>query len=217
MACIRQTLARLAGPDSADAAGIRTRRRARARAAADAPVRPRDRLASRRYPDHPAQDSRGRRLPRRAGRHRGRAVSISTTRIAKGACAATPGAIVATRGGAICRATRDGAVWIGHFGAPTTRSRSSSRAAMVLGDRVAGVPESPLTPEEAVDYPTWQPIRYVEAGRSAICISRSTTAPWARSSARRCAARMPMRARGRRASSRSWAARISGPTGSTST
>ena len=35
---------------------------------------------------------------------------------------------------------------------------------MVLGDRLAGVPEVPLAPEAVVDHPTWRPIRYEEAG-----------------------------------------------------
>ena len=35
---------------------------------------------------------------------------------------------------------------------------------MVLGDMLADVPESALPPEQVVDYPTWRPIRYEEAG-----------------------------------------------------
>ena len=35
---------------------------------------------------------------------------------------------------------------------------------MVLGDRLAGVPEVPLAPEAIVDRPTWRPIRYEEEG-----------------------------------------------------
>ena len=68
----------------------RTRRCARARASADAPGGPRHRLASRRHPDRPAQDSRGRRLPRRARRRRGRAVS-SVRRASRRAPARRPG------------------------------------------------------------------------------------------------------------------------------
>ncbi len=61
-----------------------------------------------------------------------------------------PGAVIAHRAGAVCRATTDGAVWIGHlkpqsgdrpaFKLPTTR---------VLAGRLDGIPELP--PEEAGD------------------------------------------------------------------
>ncbi len=76
-----------------------------------------------------------------------------------------PGAIVAQRDGAICRATIDGAVWITHLkrsanGEPTFKLP----AAAVLGDRIADVPEMPLAPTAAVDYPTWRAIRYEERG-----------------------------------------------------
>jgi putative two-component system hydrogenase maturation factor HypX/HoxX len=37
-------------------------------------------------------------------------------------------------------------------------------AATVLGDALAGVAESPLAADAAVDYPTWRPIRYDERG-----------------------------------------------------
>jgi putative two-component system hydrogenase maturation factor HypX/HoxX len=74
------------------------------------------------------------------------------------------GAIVATRGGAICRATRDGAVWIGHLRRADDPAAFKLPATMVLDGHLANVPESVLTPEDAVDYPTWRPIRYVEDG-----------------------------------------------------
>lgn len=73
-----------------------------------------------------------------------------------------PGEIIAQREGAICRATRDGAVWIGHLkraGADETKLP----AAIALGEAIAGVPEAPLAPEVVVDYPTWRPIRYEES------------------------------------------------------
>ena len=34
----------------------------------------------------------------------------------------------------------------------------------MLGDRIADVPEMPLAPTAAVDYPTWRAIRYEERG-----------------------------------------------------
>jgi len=78
-----------------------------------------------------------------------------------------PGAILARRHGAICRATVDGAVWISHLkakaptpGAPTFKLP----AAMVLGDRLAGVPEVPvgLSTSSAA---TFQEVRYEEANQ----------------------------------------------------
>jgi len=76
-----------------------------------------------------------------------------------------PGAVIAQRDGAILRATVDGAVWITHL--KDVREGGSGfklPAAMVLGDRLAGIPVAPLAPEAAVDYPTWRPVRYEEQG-----------------------------------------------------
>jgi putative two-component system hydrogenase maturation factor HypX/HoxX len=69
-----------------------------------------------------------------------------------------PGAVIGRREGAVCRATADGAVWIGHLrrranGPPTLKLP----AAMVLGDRLAAAPELP-----AHDGATWRDIRYEE-------------------------------------------------------
>jgi len=69
-----------------------------------------------------------------------------------------PGAIIGRREGAICRATADGAVWIGHL-----RQRDVEEvtlklpAATVLGDRLGEVPEVP-----AHDGVTWRDIWYEE-------------------------------------------------------
>ena len=69
------------------------------------------------------------------------------------------GSVIGRREGAVCRATIDGAVWIGHL-----RRREEGTvplklpAAMVLGDRLAAVPEVP-----AHDGVTWRDIRYEEA------------------------------------------------------
>lgn len=66
-----------------------------------------------------------------------------------------PGSLVARHGGALCRATRDGAVWIGHVkpkgGEPAAIKLP---AAMVLQDRIADLPE--------VKPSTWREIRYEE-------------------------------------------------------
>ena len=219
VACIRQTLARLRRARiHADRAGIRTSRRARARASADAPVGSRHRLASRRY-RRPSCAGFARPTASPACATTSRACrAICTTRIAKGACAATrvPSSPRAAARSAARRATaRSGSAHLrarrrpGRVQAP---GRDGSRRSS--GERpgiAAGAGRSGRLSDVAAD-----PLRRGRAGRLS-CISRSTTAPWARRSARRCAGRTPMRARGRRASSRSWAARISGPTGSIST
>lgn len=79
--------------------------------------------------------------------------------------AAAPGAVVAQRDGAILRATRDAAVWVTHLRrADGSEPGFKLPAALVLGERLAGVPESPLAPDAVVDTPTWREIRYEEAG-----------------------------------------------------
>lgn len=70
-----------------------------------------------------------------------------------------PGAVIATRNGAICRATVDGAVWIGYLqrkagGEPTFKLP----AALVLGERLGDVPEAPLDPLAARSGETWRDI-----------------------------------------------------------
>ncbi len=78
-----------------------------------------------------------------------------------------PGAVVATREGAICRATVDGAVWI-----PQLRARRAPGgpvtfklpATQVLGELLAGVPEIPVTAVAAGGRTTWSEIRYREEG-----------------------------------------------------
>ncbi len=77
---------------------------------------------------------------------------------------AAPGDAIAQRDGAVLRATIDGAVWITHLKAAGGEGRFKLPATMVLGDRLADVPEAPLPAHAIVDYPTWQPIRYEEQG-----------------------------------------------------
>ncbi|ANW16860.1 hydrogenase maturation protein [Streptomyces clavuligerus] len=80
-----------------------------------------------------------------------------------------PGTVLATRDGAICRATSDGAVWIPQLrprrvpGGPVTVKLSAAR---VLGERLAGVPEVGVDPVAAADRETWSEIRYRELGRA---------------------------------------------------
>jgi putative two-component system hydrogenase maturation factor HypX/HoxX len=76
-----------------------------------------------------------------------------------------PGELLATRAGAVCRATRDGAVWI-----PELRPRKNSGdpapfrrpATHVLGD--CGLPEDPVPLDLPAGRRTWTDIRYQEQG-----------------------------------------------------
>ncbi|WP_329223697.1 hydrogenase maturation protein [Streptomyces sp. NBC_01485] len=78
-----------------------------------------------------------------------------------------PGELLATRAGAVCRATRDGAVWIPELrprrgaGQPPTFKLPAVRA---LGDRLPPLPEDALPLLSEVRHPTWTDIRYREDG-----------------------------------------------------
>ena len=76
---------------------------------------------------------------------------------------AAPGAVIATRDGALCRRTVDGAVWITHVqrgdGYPHPFKLP---AAVALADVLADVPEAPLAAVAEVAGATWRPIRYEE-------------------------------------------------------
>ncbi|MEU4303005.1 hydrogenase maturation protein [Kitasatospora aureofaciens] len=78
-----------------------------------------------------------------------------------------PGAVLATRDGAICRATVDGAVWIPQLrprrtpGGPVTFKLP---AATVLADELHRVREVPVTPAQAARRNTWSEVRYREEG-----------------------------------------------------
>lgn len=77
------------------------------------------------------------------------------------------GTVLATRDGAICRATVDGAVWIQQLRArrvPDGPVTFKQPAADVLGALLAGVPEVPVHPAEAAWRDTWSEIRYREEG-----------------------------------------------------
>ncbi|WP_227996708.1 hydrogenase maturation protein [Nocardia australiensis] len=79
-----------------------------------------------------------------------------------------PGTVIASRDGAICRATVDGAVWL-----PQLRERRrpdgpktfKQPATDALGAELpAHVPEVPVTPAEAATRDTWSELRYREQG-----------------------------------------------------
>lgn len=77
-----------------------------------------------------------------------------------------PGAVIATRDGAICRATVDGAVWLPQLrprrrpGGPATFKQPATDA---LGaDLPAGIAEVPVSPAEAAVRDTWSELRYRE-------------------------------------------------------
>lgn len=75
------------------------------------------------------------------------------------------GRIIARRGPAVCRATRDGAVWIGHV-RPLESGRSTFKlpAVTVLDPHLARVPELSLAPDEHLDHRSYREIRYEEIG-----------------------------------------------------
>ncbi|GHF65149.1 hydrogenase maturation protein [Streptomyces mashuensis] len=78
-----------------------------------------------------------------------------------------PGRVLATRAGAICRATADGAVWI-----PQLRRRTSPDglpavklpAVAALGELLPDVPDVPVPLELPAHRRTWSDIRYAEEG-----------------------------------------------------
>ena len=73
------------------------------------------------------------------------------------------GEIIARRNGAILRATRDGAVWIGHLRKITSGERTFKLpATMVLGERAQNVPESPMPSEFEPSRQTYRDIAYTE-------------------------------------------------------
>ena len=78
-----------------------------------------------------------------------------------------PGALLATRDGAICRATGDGAVWIPSLKLRTNDERFHCKlpAALALGPaRLAGVPDLALPPDALWAGRTYRQIRYHERG-----------------------------------------------------
>ncbi|WP_328966445.1 enoyl-CoA hydratase-related protein [Streptomyces sp. NBC_00239] len=86
-----------------------------------------------------------------------------------------PGALLATRAGAVCRATADGAVWIPELRAhraPGEPAAPKLPAALALGDRLPSLPELPAPADAGLPSPadagpgprTWSDIGYREEG-----------------------------------------------------
>jgi putative two-component system protein, hydrogenase maturation factor HypX/HoxX len=77
----------------------------------------------------------------------------------------TPGKILGTRHGAICRATGDGAVWITHLKHKRSDGEPSFKlpATQVLGDRLARVPEIPVAMDFLYHGRTYREIWYEES------------------------------------------------------
>jgi putative two-component system hydrogenase maturation factor HypX/HoxX len=77
---------------------------------------------------------------------------------------AAPGSVLATRDGAILRATRDGAVWISHLKSETGEAAIKLPATWVLGDRLRGVAEWPIALDGPPGSGGFRELAYVEQG-----------------------------------------------------
>lgn len=82
---------------------------------------------------------------------------------AEATLAGRPGHLLARRGDAVCRATRDGAVWIGRLRGEDAGSFKLP-ATTFLGDRIGALPESTLSWADTPGRSTYQPLRYRERG-----------------------------------------------------
>jgi putative two-component system hydrogenase maturation factor HypX/HoxX len=74
-----------------------------------------------------------------------------------------PGELIARSADAVCRATRDGAVWIGRLKAATGAGLKLP-ATQVLGDRIADLPRAPALADAHGVADARERIRYVERG-----------------------------------------------------
>lgn len=75
-----------------------------------------------------------------------------------------PGTLLARRETALCRATRNGALWLGHVRREDDGGGIKLPAAVAFADEIAAaaLPEAPLPGWWAADHATWQDIRYEE-------------------------------------------------------
>ncbi|MFB6820548.1 enoyl-CoA hydratase-related protein [Streptomyces virginiae] len=79
-----------------------------------------------------------------------------------------PGELLATRAGALCRATVDGAVWIPELRArrlPAGQVPLKLPATLALADRLPPLPEVPAPAEAGPHHRTWSDIGYHEEGQ----------------------------------------------------
>ena len=83
----------------------------------------------------------------------------------EGRLTGTPGTLIARRNDAICRATRDAAVWIGALQPADTPHRNFKRpAVLALGAAAEILPHSEDDPADGTAFPAGQEIRYEERG-----------------------------------------------------
>jgi putative two-component system hydrogenase maturation factor HypX/HoxX len=74
-----------------------------------------------------------------------------------------PGEIIARRNGAVCRATLDGAVWVGHLKRKTEGEHTFKLpATLALGEHLADIPEAPLDPFSPCSGETWRDIWFAQ-------------------------------------------------------
>ncbi len=88
----------------------------------------------------------------------GRQVYVHDVRMAEG-MTGEPGSLIAKSGPAICRASVDGAVWIGHLRDPESATPFKLPAVRVLADESADLPDVPVDQDNG-----YQEIRYVQDG-----------------------------------------------------
>jgi putative two-component system hydrogenase maturation factor HypX/HoxX len=75
-----------------------------------------------------------------------------------------PGRVIATRDGAILRATRDGAVWVSHLRLADDPAGIKLPATAVLGSRLAAVPEAPIALDAPRETAGFRELAYFERG-----------------------------------------------------
>ncbi|MCP5267883.1 MAG: hydrogenase maturation protein [Zoogloeaceae bacterium] len=80
---------------------------------------------------------------------------------AEGILRGTPGELIARRETAVCRATVDGAVWIGHV---KRKNGFKLPTCVAFTEACAALPEAALADWWSTGQATWQDIRYEEAG-----------------------------------------------------
>ncbi len=88
---------------------------------------------------------------------------------AEGHLQGEPGALIARRDEAVCRATVDGAVWIGSIKLSDQADQPFKvPATLALGAIAAALPEAPIALEARPTRPTWRELSYEEEGEVGI-------------------------------------------------